>query len=158
VAPYAISRRVVSTAPPIEPAPPGSTSNRGCWKAALLGCGAAAILLVAALVGLFIYVQKRPTAVTDLLMERIRAGYAPDVTAEDKSDLDSAYADFRRELESKRVSKDDMERVRDAIKIGREVGRDEVHELTRVFREAARHSGAAGSRTAPPALGATPVP
>jgi hypothetical protein len=73
----------VSTAVPIEPAPPGSASNRGCWKAALLGCGAAAILLVAALVGVGIYVQKRPTAVTDLLMERFRAGYAGDVTADD---------------------------------------------------------------------------
>ena len=148
----------MSTAPPTEPAPPGSTSNRGCWKAALLGCGAAAILCVAVLVGIGVYVQKRPAAVTDLLMERIRAGYASDVTAEDKSDLDSAYADFRRELESKRVSRDDMERVRNAVKIGREVGREEVHELTRVFRDAARHSGGAGMRTTPPALQATPVP
>jgi hypothetical protein len=148
----------VSTAPPIEPAPPGSASNRGCWKAALLGCGAAAILLVVALVGVGFYVQKRPTAVTDLLMERMRAGYAADVTAEDKSDLDRAYADFRRELEARRVSKEDIEKVRDSVKFGREVGREEVHELTRVFREAVRHTGATGSRTTPPALQATPVP
>lgn len=148
----------MSTAPPIEPAPPGSGSNRGCWKAALLGCGAAAILLVAALVGVGIYVQKRPTAVTDLLMERIRAGYAADVTAQDKSDLDSAYTDFRRELESRRVSKEDKEKVLDSVKIGREVGREEVHELTRVFREAVRHAAATGVRTTPPALPATPVP
>jgi hypothetical protein len=148
----------VSTALPIEPAPPGSTSNRGCWKAALLGCGAAAILLVVALVGIGIYVQKRPAAVTDLLMERIRAGYAADVTAEDKSELDAAYADFRRELEAKRVTKDAMERVRDAVKIGREVGRDEVHDLTRVFREAVRHAGAPGSGSSPPAAGSTPIP
>jgi hypothetical protein len=110
------------------------------------------------------YVQKRPAAVTDLLMERIRAGYAAEVTAEDKSELDSAYAEFRRELEAKRVSRDDMERVRDAVKIGREVGREEVHELTRVFREAARNAGTRdrghGTRpdTATPALEATPVP
>ena len=148
----------MSTALPIEPAPPGSTSNRGCWKAALLGCGAAAILLVVALVGVGFYVQKRPAAVTDLLMERIRAGYAADVTAQDKSDLDGAYADFRRELEAKRVSREDIEKVRDSVKIGREVGRDEVHELTRVFREAVRNAGATGSQTTPPALPATPVP
>lgn len=150
--------------PPIEPAPPGSPSNRGCWKAALLGCGGVAILLVVALVGLFVYVQKRPTAVTDLLMERVQAGYASDVTSEEKAELDSAYADFRRELEAKRVSKDDMERVRDAIKIGREVGRDEVHELTGVFRQAARNAGTGdpghrtGPGTTPPAPGATPAP
>ncbi len=153
----------MSTASPIEPAPPGSTSNRGCWKAALLGCGAAAILCVAALVGIGVYVQKRPAAVTDLLMERVRSGYAADVTAGDKADLDSAYADFRRELEAKRVSKEDMETVRDAVKIGREVGREEVHELTSVFRAAARHGGTwdagHGTRTdVTPATGATPVP
>lgn len=153
----------MSTASPIEPAPPGSTSNRGCWKAALLGCGAAAILCVAALVGIGLYVQKRPAAVTDLLMERVRSGYAADVTAGDKADLDSAYADFRRELEAKRVSKEDMEKVRDAVKIGREVGREEVHELTRVFRAAARHGGTrdTGHETrtdVTPATGATPVP
>jgi hypothetical protein len=150
----------VSTAVPIEPAPPGSASNRGCWKAALLGCGAAAILLVVALVGVGIYVQKRPTAVTDLLMERIRAGYAADVTAQDKSDLDRAYADFRRELEARRVSREDIEKVRDSVKIGREVGREEVHELTRVFREAVRPAGATpeSDRTTPPALPTSPVP
>jgi hypothetical protein len=155
----------VSTVPSIEPAPPGSTSNRGCWKAALLGCGAAAILCVAALVGIGVYVQKRPAAVTDLLMERIRSGYATDVTSQDKAELDSAYADFRRELEAKRVNKDDMERVRDAVKIGREVGREEVHELTRVFRDAARHAGTRdtghGTRSGaagPTPAGATPVP
>lgn len=152
--------------PPIEPAPPGSTSNRGCWKAALLGCGAAAILCVAVLVGLGVYVQKRPAAVTDLLMERIRSGYANDVTSQDKAELDSAYADFRRELEAKRVNKEDMERVRDAVKIGREVGREEVHELTRVFRDAARNAGTrdtgpgtrSGAAGPTPAAGATPVP
>jgi hypothetical protein len=147
----------VSTALPIEPAPPGSASNRGCWKAALLGCGGAAILCVVGLVGAVIYLQKHPETLTDLLMDRVRAGYAADVTSQDKSELDSAYADFRRALEEKKVSKDDMERVRDAIKIGREVGREEVHELTRVFREAARR-GATRPAEPTPAAGATPVP
>jgi len=125
----------VSTAPPIESAAP--PANRGCWKAALLGCGGAAVLLVAALIGLGMYIQKKPTTVTDLLMERVRAGYAADVTDADKSELDLAYTGFRRALEEKRVRKEDMEKVRDAVKLGRMVGREEVHELTRVFREAA---------------------
>ena len=147
----------MSTAPPIESAPPGSASNRGCWKAALLGCGACAILLVAALVGIGIYVQKRPATVTDLLMDRIRASYAAEVTTQDKAELDSAYADFRRELEAKKVSKEDIERVRDTVKIGREVGRSEVHELTQVYREAVAHArGASGTTVPSPA--ATPAP
>jgi hypothetical protein len=148
----------VSTASPIEPAAP--PANRGCWKAALLGCGAAAVLLVAALIGLGVYIQKKPTAVTDLLMERIRASYASDVTDADKSELDAAYADFRGALEEKRVRKEDMEKVRDAVKLGRVVGREEVHEMTRVFREAAGHAGGTRRSTpeSPPPAAATPLP
>jgi hypothetical protein len=148
----------VSTAPPIEPAAP--PANRGCWKAALLGCGAAAVLLVAALIGLGVYIQKRPTAVTDLLMERIRAGYASDVTDADKSELDLAYADFRRALEEKHIRKEDMEKVRDTVKLGRVVGREEVHELTKAFREAVGNAGGTRRSTpgSPPPAAATPLP
>ena len=110
-----------------------------------------------ALVGIGIYVQKRPSAVTDLLMDRIRASYAAEVTAQDKAELDSAYADFRRELEAKKVSKEDIERVRDAVKIGREVGRSEVHELTQVYREAVAHARGAPGTSAPSPV-ATPAP
>jgi hypothetical protein len=127
----------VSTAPPIEPAPAGLPANRGCWKGALLGCGGAAVLVVVCLVGLGIYVQKRPGSITDMLMERIRDQYASDVTGEDKANLEAAYAEFRSALEGKRVKSEDLERVRATIKIGREIRREEVLELTRVFREAA---------------------
>ncbi|HEY6065095.1 MAG TPA: hypothetical protein VIY96_03005 [Thermoanaerobaculia bacterium] len=150
----------MSTAPPIEPAPAGLPANRGCWKGTLLGCGGAAVLVVACLVGLGIYVQKRPGAVTDMLMERIRDRYASDVTPQDKSDLEAAYGEFRSALEAKRLRKEDLDRVRSTIKLGREIHRDEVVELTRVFRETA--GGGAGPRAAPPettpAIVATPVP
>jgi hypothetical protein len=142
----------VSTAPPIEPAPAALPSNRGCWKGTLLGCGTAAVLVVACLVGLAVYVQRRPAAVTDLLMDRIRDRYASDVTEQDKADLDAAYADFRGALEDRRVRKEDIERVKDAVKLDREVHREEVLDLTRVFREAAgggtRDAGR-GTRVAP---------
>lgn len=143
----------MSTAPPIEPAPAGVPANRGCWKGALLGCGGAAVLVVACLVGLGIYVQKRPGSITDMLMERIRDRYASDVTREDKADLESAYAQFRSALEAKRVRKEDLDRVRNTIKLGREVHHDEVVELTRVFRETA---GQPPVRSLPP-IEATPV-
>jgi hypothetical protein len=149
----------VSTAPPIEPAPAGLPANRGCWKGALLGCGGVAILLVAAFVGIGIYVQNKPAAVTDLLMERIRAGYAPDVTEEDRSALEDAYTDFREALEARRVDKENVERVRDAVKLGGEVDRGEVHELTRVFRQAAGDEPSDAAPDDPsPAPAATPLP
>lgn len=149
----------MSTAPPIEPAPAGLPANRGCWKGALLGCGGVAILLVAAFVGIGIYVQNKPAAVTDLLMERIRAGYAPDVTEEDRSALEDAYTDFREALEARRVDKENVERVRDAVKLGGEVDRGEVHELTRVFRQAAGDEPSDAAPDDPsPAPAATPLP
>jgi hypothetical protein len=156
----------VSTAPPIEPAPAGLPAKRGCWKGALYGCGAVAVCIVAVLVGVAIYVQKKPGAVTDMLMERIRDRYASDVTAQDKADLETAYADFRTALEAKRVRREDLDRVRYAVKLGREVPRDEVVELTRVFREAAAGDGTpapanetpgASPDTSPPPVAATPA-
>ncbi|HEX9689990.1 MAG TPA: hypothetical protein VGB47_13055 [Thermoanaerobaculia bacterium] len=152
----------MSTAPPIEPAPAGLPSNLGCWKGALLGCGAAAILVVAALVGLGVYIQKRPATVTDLLMERIHARYASDVAEPDKADLDAAYADFRKSLEDRRIRQEDMERVRDTVPLRGQVRREEVLELTKIFREAARGalpaaSPGAVSGASPPAA-ATAVP
>lgn len=158
----------MSTAPPIEPVPAALPASRGCWKGALYGCGGAAVLIVACLVGLGIYVQKRPGKVTDMLMERIRERYASDVTGEDKANLDAAYADFRRTLEAGQVRKEDLDRVRVTIKLGREVHREEVHELTRVFREAAGNATGAHdmeqeTRTplpvsTPPPVEATPAP
>lgn len=145
--------------PPIEPAPAGLPANRGCWKSALLGCGGVAILLVAAFVGIGIYIQNKPAAVTDLLMERIRSGYAEDVTEEDKTELEGAYADFRQALEARRVSKEDVERVRDAVKLGGTVDRSEVQELTRVFRKAAGTPTPAAEPEDPtPAPAAAPSP
>jgi hypothetical protein len=117
--------------------------------------------VVVGLVALGIYVQKKPGAVTDLLMERIRDRYASDVTAEDKAALDSAYSEFRTALEAGRVRREDLDRVRYTVKLGREVPRGEVLELTRVFREAA--DAGAGTRQPPPQatsppVEATPVP
>jgi hypothetical protein len=92
-----------------------------------------------------------------MLMDRIRDRFAADVTAQDKADLDEAYAEFREALEARRVSSEDLDRVRVTVKLGREVGRAEVHELTRVFREAAGTSdGQPGTGEEPPE--ATPLP
>lgn len=149
----------MSTAPPIEPAPAGLPANRGCWKGALLGCGGVAILLVAVFVGIGIYVTNKPEAVTDLLMERIRAGYASEVTEDDKAALEDAYDAFREALVARRVDKDDVERVRDAVKLGRDVDREEVRELTRVFREATGDAGPSEPAVEfTPAPDATPLP
>lgn len=121
--------------------------------------------IVAVLVGVGIYVQKRPGAITDMLMERIRDRYAADVTAADKADLEAAYTDFRAALEAKRVRREDLDRVRFTVRLGREVGHAEVVELTRVFREAVDYGRggtgpkerAGSSEATPPAVTAIPA-
>ena len=158
----------MSTAPPppIEPVPAAASTRRGCWKGALLGCGGAAVLCVAALIVTGVWVQKNPEKVTDLLVDNIRDRYASDVTEQDKADLDAAYAEFRRALVDRRVRDEDMERVRGVVKLQGEVRRDDVLELTRVFREAARSgtrdtghgTGGEGDVPITPAVEITPVP
>lgn len=120
---------------PIEPAPP----RRGCARTALIGCGAAALLVVLCLVGFMIYVQKRPTAITDFMMRQIESNYASDVTEVEKAELRAAYAEFRQAVETKRAEREPLERVRRILTFNRtgEVSREQVRELTEVFREAA---------------------
>jgi hypothetical protein len=105
------------------------------------------VLVVVCLVVIGIYVQKKPGTVTD-------------ITEQDKAELEAAYKDFRSALESGKVKREDLDRVRYTVKLGREVPRSEVVDLTRVFREAAGNAG--GSDTAPvPTLApmeTTPVP
>lgn len=142
----------MSTVPPIEPAPAGlPRANRGCWKGALYGCGGGAVLIVACLVLIGIYVRRNPGTITDMLMNQVRDRYASDVTAQDKADLEAAYKDFRAALEDKKIRREDIERVRTTVSLGREVRRSDVLELTRVFREATANAEAG-------AAGATPVP
>lgn len=111
------------------------------------------MLCVAALIAVGVWVQKHPEKVTDLLVDNIRDRYASDVTEQDKADLDAAYAEFRQALVARRVRDEDMERVRRTVKLQGEVRRDEVLELTRVFREAVR-----APVPSSPAVEITPVP
>lgn len=124
------------------------------------------MLCVAVVIAMGIWVQKNPAKLTDLLMDNIRDRYASDVTEQDKADLDAAYSDFRRALEERRIRDDDMDRVRRVVKLQGEVRREEVLELTRVFRDAARRGtrdtgrGKREEEPAPitPAAEVSPVP
>ena len=133
---------------PVEPAPAG----KGCLKTGLIGCGVAALVLVAAFVAFVLYVQKNPEAITDFMMKQVEKNYAPDVTEREKEDLRAAYAAFRKTLEEgKKPPPEPMERMRGILTFGggrsSELTREQVRELTEVFRKAA---GAAPA-VAPPA-------
>jgi hypothetical protein len=109
----------------------------------LIGCGVVALICVLAFVAFIFYVQNKPEAVTDFMMKQIEKNYAPDVTQQEKEDLRTAYAAFRKTLEEdkdKKPPKEPMERLQTTLRFGGKSGqitREQVRELTRAFREAA---------------------
>ncbi len=137
--------------PPVAPAPIEPTAGRrGCWKKALVGCGVAALILCAGLLGLILYLRQRPETVTDLVMKQVESHYAADVTTQEKEDLRAAYAGFRAALKERRVPQEPLERFRATfISSGpqNEVTREQVRELTALFRRAAASGPTPGSPT-----------
>ena len=79
-------------------------------------------------------------------MSQVESHYAADVTAEEKEQLHKAYADFRTALKEHRVSREPLDRMRTTLVSGgaqSEVSREQVRDLTELFRRAA------GPRAAP---------
>jgi hypothetical protein len=141
--------------PPVPPAPiEPAASGRGWGKKLLIGCGVVALVVAACLLALILYLRQRPEAVTDVVMNQVESHYAPDVTAREKQDLRAAYAGFRSALKEHRVSREPLDRMRSTLVVSgsqNEVSREQVRQLTELFR---RSSGS----PAEPGPPATPVP
>ena len=144
----------MSTPPPGAPIPnapiePGR-SPRGCARGVAIGCAVAGLLAILCVVLFFAYVRRHPETATDVMMGQIDKRYTSDITAEDKDRLHAAYREFRRGLVAKRYGPEPLERVRSILSGSgrRQITRDQVLELTRVFEEAAR--GSSGGGGAPP--------
>jgi hypothetical protein len=145
---------VSSPIPPVVPAPiDPSGSSRGWVKKALIGCGVFALVVAACLLGVILYLRQRPEALTDVVMKQVESHYASDVTAQEKEDLREAYADFRVALKEHRVSREPLDRMRTTLTVSsqNEITREQVRDLTALFRQAA------GPRTGPGAP-AAPIP
>ena len=144
---YAISRFPVSAPiPPGFPAPiePGA-NGRGWGKRLLIGCGVIALILATCLVGVVLYLRQHPETFTDFVMKTAETRYAADVTPQEKADLRAAYAEFRAALKEHRV-RESSEAIRSRLTgLGsqNQISREQVRDLTAVFRQAA------GSRAAP---------
>ena len=103
-----------------------------------MGCGILGVLVLIGFIGAVVYIRSHPEAFTDFLMNRIESAFAPDVTEQDKADLRAAYAAYRDKLKTKSVNSRSLDRVRVVLtRGGSSIGRDQVHELTAAFREAA---------------------
>lgn len=144
--------------PPVEPAPAG----KSCLKTGLIGCGVVALVGVLACVAFIFYVQKKPEAITDFMMKQIEKNYAPDVTEQEKEDLRTAYAAFRKTLEEdKKPPQEPMERMGTTLRFRPGAGhvtREQVRELTRVFREAAGLEPERAPGAAPAEVTESPAP
>ena len=140
------------------PVPDAAPKNQGCARSALIGCGVVAALLLLCVVGVFLYIRNNPAAITDFLMMRqIESHWGPDVTEQDKADLRAAYAEFRTALIEKRVNTEGLRKLQFTLSANRsnQLNRDQVHQLTLDFREAASPSPGPGhTRTMSP----SPVP
>lgn len=153
-----------SSGVPISSAPiePGRTPG-GCARGGLIGCGVAAIIVLVSMAVFFAYARRKPEALTDLMMGQIERNLTPDVSAEEKRELQEAYAGFRKRLQARRVGPEPMARLR-AILSGATrgaIGREQVRELTEVFQAAGapgvgESPRASGGATSAPALSPTP--
>ncbi len=151
----------MSTPFPPAPAPPAAiepeATGRGCLKKSLIGCGVVALVVAVCFIAFFLYVRQRPETITDVVMSQVESHFAADVTAEEKEQVRSAYADFRAALKEHRVSREPLDRMRTTLVSGgaqSEVTREQVRDLTALFRRTA------GSRAAPAtaAIPGGPVP
>lgn len=130
--------------PPPPGIPPAQPAPRGCWRTGLVGCGIAGLALLLLIVAGFFYLRRNPQKITDFVMSQIESHYAPDVTPEDKRELREAYAAFREKMRSGmgtgRNSEEPFRRVQSVFMgtgSNNEITREQVHELTDSFRNAA---------------------
>ena len=141
----------VSSAPP---SPPRSNLARNL----LIGCGVVAFVCVAVFVAFVLYVRSNPASMTDFMMKQIESHYGPDVTEEQKRDLRSAYADFRKAVVAHRVSPDSARRIQLNFSGANSLlTAEQVRGLTASFREAAGESSKPPA-AAPPVLSPSVTP
>ncbi len=133
---------------PIEPAAGG----RGWGKKVLIGCGVVALIVAACLLGLILYLRQHPEAATDFVMKQVDTHLAADVTREEKDDLHAAYAEFRAALKDHRVPREPLEGMRARLTTSgsqNEITREQVRDLTALFRQAAGSPPTPGASAAP---------
>ncbi len=121
---------------PLDTRPAGP---RGCWRTGLIGCGIAGLLVLLCIVGSCLYLRRNPQAMTDFFMARIDAALASDVTDQEKSELHAAYAAYRVRLEKGGAQRRSLDQIQSVLIRNRagSVSREQVRQLTAVFREGA---------------------
>ena len=118
----------------------------------MVGCGVIALIVAACLLGHVLYLRQHPETATDFAMKQVESHYAADVTPQEKADLQAAYAEFRKALREHRVAREPLEGMRSRLMVGgsqNEISREQVRDLTAVFRQGAASKSAPGSSATP---------
>jgi hypothetical protein len=127
-------------------------------RAGLIGCGIVALLLVLILVGGMLFVRKNPGALLDFAMRGVERNYGPDVTEEDKKELQAAVEEFKEAIRSNRIRNNrsmGFQRSLTMRNSSRKLSHEDIQELIRMFRDAVGKPGRPAGES-PPA--ATMVP
>lgn len=142
-----------SAIPPGAPAPLEPTAaGRGWGKKILVGCGVVALVVAACLLAVILYLRRHPERATDFVMNQVETHYAADVTPAEKDDLRAAYARFRTALQEHRVPPEVLEGFRSRVMVSgssNEFTREQVRDLTSLFRQAVAARSQSGSAPTP---------
>ncbi|HEV2063091.1 MAG TPA: hypothetical protein VGS00_00910 [Thermoanaerobaculia bacterium] len=130
----------------------------GCMRAGLVGCGVVALLVVLIFVGGVLYVRKNPGVLLDFAMRGIERNYGPDVTEEDKKELQAAVEEFKEGIRSKRIRNDSSMGFQRSLTMrnsSSKLSHEDIQGLIRMFRDAV---GKPGRLAGEPPPAATLVP
>ena len=99
-----------------------------------------AAILAIGFLGFILYMRRNPERMTDLMMRQVESNYASDVTPQEKEELRSAYAEFRKVLVSGHADSRWLADMRSTVLSAgptSPVTREQVRSLTDIFRRGA---------------------
>ncbi len=145
--------------PGSQPMTPGLPPEKGgCMRAGLIGCGVVALLVVLIFVGGVLYVRKNPGVLLDFAMRGIERNYGPDVTEEDKKELQAAVEEFKEAIRSHRIRNDSTKGIQRSFTMrnsSSKLSHEDIQGLIRMFRDAV---GKPGRPAGEPPPAATRIP
>lgn len=121
-------------------------------RAGLIGCGIVALLCVLIFVGGVLFVRKNPGALLDFAMRGIERNYGPDVTEQDKKELQAAVEEFKEAIRSNRIRDNGsmgFQRSFTMRNSSNKLSHEDIQGLIRMFRDAAGKPGRPGGEPSP---------
>lgn len=125
--------------PPIVFPPPPDAKKSGVLKWGLIGCAGASVIVIAGLVFLMTHARSITGWALAKLEETVLTGCAPDVTAEEKTELRTAFQRFRRAAAEDKATPEQVEEIQRKVTAALRDGRvtpAEIRDLTAELKKA----------------------